>query len=75
MALVGPADLNLVIVAMVRAARNFVYRPAGLGPPQGRDTVGIFGFTLPEVTSWTDLTSGSEALSAAALDFVLVRGS
>ena len=37
------------------------------------DTVGLFGFTLPEVTGWAYLALVSEALSAAVLTVVAVR--
>jgi hypothetical protein len=37
------------------------------------DTVGPFGFTLPEVTGWADLALVAEALSTVALAVVLVR--
>jgi hypothetical protein len=37
------------------------------------DTVGIFGFKLPEVTQWAYLALGTEAMASALLVIVLVR--
>jgi hypothetical protein len=39
------------------------------------DTVGLFGFTLPEVTQWAYLALAFELLSSALLVFVLMRQS
>jgi hypothetical protein len=37
------------------------------------DTIGIFGFKLPEVTQWAYLALGAEAIASALLIVVLVR--
>ena len=37
------------------------------------DTVGLFGFKLPEVTGWAYLAMGTELVSSAVLIAVLVR--
>lgn len=37
------------------------------------DTVGLFGFTLPEVTVWAYLALASEAIGSALLVVVLIR--
>jgi hypothetical protein len=37
------------------------------------DTVGLFGFKLPEVTGWAYLAMGTELVSSAVLVAVLVR--
>jgi hypothetical protein len=71
-ALVGAVVLAVtrLVIVMIGSALLMVGTMVGFVLA---DTVGIFGFTLPEVTSWAYLALGSELFCTAILLAVLVR--
>jgi hypothetical protein len=71
-ALVGAVVLAIsrVVLVMVGSALLMVGTMVGFVLA---DTIGIFGFTLPEVTGWAYLALASEVLSAGVLAVVVVR--